>query len=257
MKFSINFDSTPLPDRLRAELIKNAGFDSVFLWWSRTDGMNFDRVDTVREADLGIETAHTDFPGINNIWLDNLEGSEHFEYYLRAVSEAKEAEIPALIIHLSSGNTPPAVNTLGLDRFHRMIACAEDNGIILAFENLRITSYLDTLLASTDSPCAKFCFDVGHENIYNGGDGVFEKHCDRIAAFHIHDNHAASDEHLLPFDGNIDWKRIMSRISYCFDRLPFTVEAYSAEHYDPENFYSLAMERAKAVVSLTDRKTLI
>ena len=30
MKFSINFDSTPLPDKLRAELIKNAGFDNVF-----------------------------------------------------------------------------------------------------------------------------------------------------------------------------------------------------------------------------------
>ena len=252
MKFSINFDSTPLPDKLRAELIKNAGFDNVFLWWSRTDGMNFDRVDTVRNANLGIETAHTDFWSINNIWLDNLEGKEHFDYYLRAIPEAREAGIPTLIIHLSSGNTPPAVNELGLDRFHRMIACAEDNGIILAFENLRIVSYLDTLLASTDSPYAKFCFDVGHENIYNGGKGVFEKHSDRIAAFHIHDNHATSDEHLLPFDGNIDWKRIMKRISGCFDRLPFTVEAYSADHYDPESFYNLAMERAKAVASLID-----
>lgn len=252
MKFSINFDSTPLPDKHRAELIKNAGFNNVFLWWSRTDGMNFDRVDTVRNANLGIETAHTDFWGVNNIWLDNLEGKEHFDYYLRAIPEAREAGIPTLIIHLSSGNTPPAVNELGLDRFHRMIACAEDNGIILAFENLRIVSYLDTLLASTDSPYAKFCFDVGHENIYNGGKGVFEKHSDRIAAFHIHDNHATSDEHLLPFDGNIDWKRIMKRISGCFDRLPFTVEAYSADHYDPDSFYNLAMERAKAVASLID-----
>ena len=44
----------------------------------------------------------------------------------------------------------------------------------------------------------------------------------------------------------------MKRISGCFDRLAFTVEAYSADHYDPDSFYNLAMERAKAVASLID-----
>ncbi len=250
MKYSINFDSTDIEDVRKAQLIKEAGFDSAFIWWSRTDDKNKDRAFAVRNAGLDIETAHTDFNGINNMWLDNAEGREHFDYYMRAVHDAKALGIPVLIIHLSSGNTPPPINELGLDRFKKIVACAEDNGIILAFENLRIVAYLDAMLAATSSPSARFCFDIGHENIYNGSRDILEKHGDRLAAFHLHDNHGTSDEHLLPFDGSIDWQTAASRIKPYLDKVPFTVEAYAADVYNPETFYSLAMERAKRVTDL-------
>ena len=262
MNYSINFDSTKIPAEHRAKLIKDAGFNSVFIWWSRTDGLNDQRIDAVRNAGLNIETAHTDFWGINNIWRDNLEGIEHFNYYIRTISEAKKAGIPVLIIHLSSGDNPPEVNNIGMERYHKMIAAAEDNGVILAFENLRKVSYLEAMLSSTNSPNAKFCFDIGHENIYNGGNGVLEKYGDRLVALHIHDNHGTCDEHLLPLDGSIDWKTAANRLRPYLEKLNFTIEAYAADTYDensphtaalekyaPETFYTLAMERAKKVLA--------
>ena len=46
--------------------------------------------------------------------------------------------------------------------------------------------------------------------------GEFARFKDRIFAVHLHDNDKNEDLHLLPFDGTIDWKRIVRELQGCW-----------------------------------------
>jgi len=51
----------------------------------------------------------------------------------------------------------------------------------------------------------KICFDTGHAHMAGGVQPAFRTLRERIAAMHLHDNHGEKDEHLLPYEGEIDW----------------------------------------------------
>jgi len=51
----------------------------------------------------------------------------------------------------------------------------------------------------------KVCFDTGHAHMAGGVQPAFRMLRDRIAVMHISDNHGEKDEHLLPYEGEIDW----------------------------------------------------
>jgi sugar phosphate isomerase/epimerase len=181
---------------------------------------------------LEIETAHTSFERINAMWLDGTEGEDMTRLFIEDVRLAKECNIPVLILHVSSGFTPPPFNELGLSRFRRICEQAEKDGVAIAFENLRIVEYLDYVMENIDSPAKRFCFDCGHEFIYNNGFGVLEKYAPLLSAFHLHDNFGSQDDHLLPFEAKINWETLAERISHALagrTDIPLTLEVMKAD----------------------------
>ena len=168
MNFSINmsYDGT-LPYKTRIDAIRDAGFTHAFLWWDQNDPERFEQPEHMRRRGLEIETAHLQFAGINNMWLDNAAGATLAEALLRSIDEARDCGIPTVILHLSSGFNPPPVSALGTRRYRAICERAEKYGVAVAFENLRRTSYLDYILRElSDLRSARFCFDCGHENLY-------------------------------------------------------------------------------------------
>lgn len=127
----------------------------------------------------------------------------------------------------------------------------------VAFENLRRTSYLDYILSTlSDLRSARFCFDCGHENLYNHGVGVLEAHADRLSALHLHDNFGLSDDHMLPFDARIDWRGMAQRLKDRIGTLPLTLEvnlrSADREDYASEGFLTEALKRAKLICQLIE-----
>jgi len=51
----------------------------------------------------------------------------------------------------------------------------------------------------------KTCLDLGHAHMTCGVPVAFETMRDTLASTHVHDNRGEKDDHLLPFDGDIDW----------------------------------------------------
>ncbi|MHC2993907.1 MAG: sugar phosphate isomerase/epimerase [Candidatus Atribacteria bacterium] len=105
----------------------------------------------------------------------------------------------------------------------------EQWGIKIALENTlpgktgdSISEILE-IVKKFNSKNLGICLDTGHCNItsslYNH-DGVIE--ClkeikDYLCHLHIHDNFGKSDDHYLPFEGNINWKeftRVLKKIEY-------------------------------------------
>ena len=256
MKYSMNLTydrSLSYKDRISA--LKSAGFTHAFLWWDQGDPLRFEQVRYMAAYGLETETAHLQFKGINNIWLDCPDGDELEKMFLASIDEAHEFAFPTVIMHLSSGYNPPAVSETGISRLKRICERAQKYGVAVAFENLRRTSYLDYVLdrlAYLDS--VRFCFDCGHENLYNYGVGVLESHADRLSALHLHDNFGYADDHMLPFDARIDWRGMARRLKKYAAGLPITLEAVvekpDRESYDRDTFLSLALEKAEKLYSL-------
>jgi len=49
------------------------------------------------------------------------------------------------------------------------------------------------------------CFDTGHAHMGAGVRPAFQALKEHIRSTHVHDNNGAKDEHLMPFEGGIDW----------------------------------------------------
>jgi len=243
----------PIKELLR--LIKQAGFDGAMVWWSERNGKSdyLFAPRLARESGLIIENIHAPFMDCNNIWLDDLSGNELADLYLGMIDDCVDYEIPTIVLHISSGDETPPYGGIGLDRIKRIVDKAERRGVNIAFENLRKAEYLDYVLGNIDSPRAGFCYDSGHHNCRGyPEEDLLGKYGDRLMALHLHDNDGSGDQHLLPFDGAIDWPRAMKEIAATGYKGAIALESDNTgyEELPPEQFLRLAFERAKKLESL-------
>lgn len=73
---------------------------------------------------------------------------------------------------------------------------------------------LAALIDAFRDPRVGACYDFGHANLFSDDHrGNLNALGARVKALHVHDNHGAEDEHLLPFFGRIDWKSAMAGLS--------------------------------------------
>ena len=86
---------------------------------------------------------------------------------------------------------------------------ARHRGITLALENtpgeMATPSNLKHFIESTRLTSLKLCFDSGHANLEGDLAAGLETARGLIATTHLHDNRGERDDHLLPYQGNIDW----------------------------------------------------
>ncbi len=202
----------------RLKLIKDIGFDSIF-----TSGLPFmgKIADTADSLGLRFEFVHAPFDGINNMWC---EGDAYLNLYNRIkryIDAVNTNGVPTIILHLSSGWNPPAVSEVGLKRFDSLVDYAESKNVKIAIENLRRADNVILLGERyADRKHVGFCYDFGHEHCYTMGVDWMEIFKDRVICTHIHDNFGiqepaqeGTDLHLLPFDGDIDYKSAIDRLN--------------------------------------------
>jgi sugar phosphate isomerase/epimerase len=86
---------------------------------------------------------------------------------------------------------------------------ARQRGVLLTIENtpgeMATPANLRNFLEQTRLANVKLCFDTGHAHLEGGVLPALETAANLVATTHIHDNHGERDEHLLPFEGTIDW----------------------------------------------------
>jgi len=63
-----------------------------------------------------------------------------------------------------------------------------------------------------DLGAAGVCLDTGHAHLMGGAPEAAELLSGYITTTHVHDNRGRTDDHLVPFDGTIDWPAAMTAI---------------------------------------------
>jgi L-ribulose-5-phosphate 3-epimerase len=241
-----------LPNKERYQLIKEAGFDGVLIWWS--DGFSRDCFGSndyrngpgvAREADLFIENIHAPVQNENSLWLDNLDGEALIECYLQCVADCAQFEIPTMVVHLPNDKNP--CNTLGLDRIKRVTEKAEQLGVNVALGNLRNLTNLTYVLEQVDSVRIGFCYDCGHHYRHYPDNDLLSMYGSRLMALHLHDNNGIHAQHGLPFDGTIDWSATMRKIGETNYTGAIAIEAMNWDYEDlsANEFLHKAFEHAK------------
>ena len=96
-----------------------------------------------------------------------------------------------------------------------LLEYAAERGVIILSENLlwgstiRATA-ISALVSEVNSPYFGWCYDTGHANVHHLSCRELLK-CENVPlSLHIQDNHGTyADEHLMPGDGDIDWKEFL------------------------------------------------
>jgi sugar phosphate isomerase/epimerase len=221
--------SYPLPFEEGLRYIRQAGFDSVMLWWDKAE----DQPAMVRKHGLDIANIHVPFPEPNRIWYDGPGGEAYLKLLLSGIDACRRHEIPTAVIHVSDFLTMPELTGIALERFKRLVDSAEQNGVNLALENLKFPEPLAFLFENIKSDRLGCCYDSGHEHCFTQEYGFLEKYGDKLFTVHIDDNFGNDDTHLLPFDGSVDWTKTARSLRRCraLDHLTLEVD-FNINHPD-------------------------
>ena len=93
---------------------------------------------------------------------------------------------------------------------------ARQRGVRLAIENGNFEA-IRGVLGEYEPEYVGLCYDAGHGNLGERGLEQVDALKDRLIAVHLHDNDASSDQHRLPFMGNVAWEKlaaILARSAY-------------------------------------------
>jgi sugar phosphate isomerase/epimerase len=90
---------------------------------------------------------------------------------------------------------------------------ARHRGVTMALENtpgeMATPANLKHFLERTRLSSVKLCFDTGHAHLEGDILPALETTRDSLVTTHIHDNRGERDDHLLPYEGTIEWDALL------------------------------------------------
>jgi sugar phosphate isomerase/epimerase len=230
------------------------GFDCVELYATRT---HFDYHNPSAIADLqgwlaeaGLELRSIHAPTAESFthgrWGGSLSlASADPDARARAVSETEKAlhiarrlPVPVLVTHLGiprnqrldaeadrarAGDSRAAAKR----SVEELLAIAEPLGVRIAVEVIpnelsRAGSIVH--FVEHDLEDVGICLDFGHAHLDGDVVDAVETVSEHLIATHVHDNRGRSDDHLLPFDGTIDWAATLLAVQKVGYEGPFMFE---------------------------------
>lgn len=130
----------------------------------------------------------------------------------RALDVAEYMPFPYLVQHLGSSRDTADERRFdaAFSSLEHLHIFAKERGVTLALENtpgeLATPAHLRQFIVGTRLTDLRMCFDIGHAHIEDGVLASLEPMREFLVTSHIHDNHGEKDEHLLPYEGTIEWK---------------------------------------------------
>ena len=243
------------------DAIKEAGFENVFIQWYNRDWEcnQSEQLEYARKQGLNIIFAHLGYQKINDIWNYDESGDILVEKYKKDIKTCKENNIPMVIMHLTGREDVTMYNETGLRRIQEIVDYAKELNIKVAFENTRVKGYLEYVMQNIKNDNVGICYDAGHCHAHFNDEFNYELFKDKIFAVHLHDNDKSSDQHLIPFDGTINWDNVVSKLKECNYDGPVTLELSYRNDYlkdNVENFYKRGFSTGETLRGMFDNQLI-
>jgi sugar phosphate isomerase/epimerase len=245
-------------DRLTSHILDQilaAGFRTIELFAAR---QHFDYHDKnhvrdvaqwFRDHELKLYSVHAplyaDFdwgrsggPPISITYLQKRKRIDSMEEIKRAIEVAELLPFRYLILHLGLSNEEYDLTKFdaALTSIEHLKIFAKERGAQILLENtpneLSTPERLLEFISYTRLDDLRICFDTGHAHMTCGVQAAFQTLRDRIVSTHVHDNRREKDDHLLPFDGEIDWEQTVRDFREVEGQFPILFEP---RQYGPES----------------------
>jgi len=148
----------------------------------------------------------------------------------RALEVAEQIPFRYFIQHLGHSRevADPRKLDAAFNSLEHLVIFAKARGVTIALENtpneLSAPASLRQFISETHLRDLRLCFDIGHAHMDTGVGTSFDTMRDLIVTTHIHDNHGEKDEHLLPYEGTIDWDAALGSFGAVPQPLPLVLE---------------------------------
>jgi sugar phosphate isomerase/epimerase len=140
----------------------------------------------------------------------------------RALQIARRVPFGVLVAHLGLPRTQQASPTdNSRDAARRSIEMlqrlADPLGVRIAIEVIpnelsRAGSLVHFVEEVLDGPDVGICLDFGHAHMDGDLVDAIETVSEHLITTHVHDNRGRTDDHLVPFDGTIDWPAALTAV---------------------------------------------
>ena len=139
----------------------------------------------------------------------------------RALQIARRIPLKVLVVHLGWPRTQTRFGGSNRDAARRSVEelflLAEPLGVRIAVEVIsndlsRAGSLVHLIEEDLESAEAGICLDFGHANLDGDLVDAIEIVSGHLAALHVHDNLGRADDHLMPFEGTIDWPAALTAV---------------------------------------------
>src|SRR4051812_27633073 len=129
-----------------------------------------------------------------------------------ALNIARQIETSAFVVHLGTPTVQGGENnrTAAFRSIEEICRLAEPVGVEVALEVIpnpisdgdSLVTMIERDLEATN---AVICLDFGHAFLMGDVPDTIEAVAEHLATTHVHDNKGKKDDHLVPFDGRINW----------------------------------------------------
>ena len=218
----------------RLKEVRVLGFETLEIFALKP---HFDYQDKKLAADLAIwlrdqgrflQSIHTPFcvdyqARASREWLsiadpERLRREKAVDEIRRSLEFSERVSFPLAVVHM--GAPEDRLSHRHLDAIYSsletLVPFAEARGVTLALENipneLSTVEGMRRFLEDAQLGKVGICFDSGHSHLQADPHTEIRDGEGRIVTTHLHDNHRKKDEHLLPFDGDIDWTKVLESL---------------------------------------------
>ena len=221
------------------DMFQNAGFTAMdFSFFDKTwysderEDVFFSELRKYAEGvGMCFNQAHAPF---HSSFPDEKQTKNRFQEIICALRRAALLGAKTIVVHpvqhlnYADEGVPQLLFEMNMEFYGKLIPYCQEFGIRIAVENMwqyhpwpkithstcsvpeEMNRYLDTL----NSPWITGCLDVGHASLVGQlpDEFVSAMGADRLGALHIHDVTKTEDSHTIPYQGVIDWQKLMQAL---------------------------------------------
>lgn len=212
ISFYFGYDIKP---QIRAKMIKNAGFDCVITnadkRFNKQNGRIGKQVSLFKKYGLKLSSLHMVYKTdeLPYFWKEGKLGQKLKRNLIKDVKTAHKYGFSCVVVHLMG-----EFSQVGLQRIKEVLKICEKLKIPLALENLNDNrELLLQIYKNIDNQYLKFCYDSGHNNVFDREVDYLKDFGDILQTLHLHDNDGKKDLHTISkIVSTVDWDRIAKRL---------------------------------------------
>ena len=243
----------------RAILIKDAGISTIMTSddkrFRSQNGSLRKQVRLLKKYQLELSSLHMRYNSkeLPDFWKDTKLGYKLFKNLKKDIKFASKYGFTCVVVHVEG-----EYSNIGEKRIKKLLDLCEKLKVYLAIENTNNLPLFEKIFTNIEHDYLKFCYDSGHNNVYNKEYDYFDKYGDKLVALHLHSNDGSSDQHTLNEYGNVDWDKIAKGLAKCTNDISLDYEVLFADKkaldkYSEEEILKIVKQQGDDLSQLIDK----